>query len=754
MKKILIILLFFAAGAVLSAGEVKIDLKNSVIVQKTSSLKVISEDLKTHLELIGGGQVPIVPASKIPPGKYVFHVGKAPKGTKKTFKKEEGRYIVTDKAAYFFGDTEYDFGINHAVYTFLDEALCVRWPGVDLIAAVKRNPVIVSQTEGRFIPELNIRGIRKQGIWNRRMKMGFHNPPQYGHAFTNWWKLYGKTHPEYFALNQGNRAPTYAGRRSGDMAQVLASQKYDKIIALCVSNEKVWARIIENWKKAGMPEYVNICENDAPDILSCHCSNCMKLDVLTPEQQKDWTHALADRYVYFANNVLARAKKYRKDVKVSMYAYNASQDAPRREKLSEDIVIGIVPTSFTLASLEKYVSSWKKMGLKHFFYRPNRHYYYAMMCLPAGFEKHFYNVMKLMVKEGCIGLDYDSNKNFNPSVQLSDYIIAKAMQNPSASFEECFKHYLEAYGNAGSNVGRYFEYWRKEVWEKRIEKNLDKITTLGAFYNYSRGLVKNITPYYKESDFVKAGKYLDAAMKTPGLTDIQKALVKRLADFNEHGRLFYVAMTVKNEKNSIALLKYRQKNNLPILEYSEQYYGDIAGLKRVMDLAEFTPPFIKTPLFWKFKLDPEDAGQKEKWYKEGRNYLKWKYVMATNNNWERPYAHYKVISNEIRALTRNYNGFAWYATDIKVPSDWFGKRDIYLYFGAVDDSCTIYVNGEKVHYRPYVNLNDWTTPFSVDITKFVKGDGRTPQYITVRVGDKGGAGGIWKEVFLVSKEKK
>ncbi|MBR2906399.1 MAG: hypothetical protein IKC08_10925, partial [Lentisphaeria bacterium] len=353
-----------------------------------------------------------------------------------------------------------------------------------------------------------------------------------------------------------------------------------------------------------------------------------------------------------------------------------------------------------------------------------------------------------------IGLDYDSNKNLNPSVQLSDYILAKAMQNPSASFEECFAHYLEGYGKAGNHVRKYFEYWRKEVWEKRIEKNMDKITTLGTFYNYSRGLVKNITPYYKESDFVKAGRYLDAAMKTPGLTADQKALVKRLADFNEHGRLFFIALTKKTDKDSLTLLKYRQKNNLPILEYSEQYYGDIAGLKRVMDLAEFTPPFIKTGLFWKFKLDPEDAGQKEKWYKEGRKYLNWKYVMATNCNWERPHAHYKNIPEELRTLTKNYNGFAWYATSINIPSDWFGKRNIYLYFGAVDDSCTVYVNGEKVHYRPYVNLSDWTTPFTVDITKYVKGNSRTPQIIMVRVGDKGGAGGIWKEVFLVSKEKK
>ena len=364
-----------------------------------------------------------------------------------------------------------------------------------------------------------------------------------------------------------------------------------------------------------------------------------------------------------------------------------------------------------------------------------------------------YKVMKFMIDQGGIGFDYDSRKTLNPSVQLSDYILAKTMQNPSASFEESFKHYLEAYGNAGSNVGKYFEYWRNEVWEKRIEKDLNKITTLGAFYNYSRGLVKNIAPYYKDSDFVTAGKYLDAAMKTPGLTDDQKALVKRLVDFNEHGRLFVNAVAKKDDKASLTLLKYRQKNNLKVLQGSEQYYGDVAGLKRVMDLAEFTPPFIKLPLFWRFRLDPKEVGEKEGWQKAGKNYAKWPYVMATNRNWEKPYAHYKAISKEIRELTKDYDGIAWYATEIKVPADWFGKRSIYLYFGAVDDSCTIYINGEKAHHRPYINPSDWSTPFKVEITKFIKGDAKTRQYITVRVGDKGGAGGIWKQVFLVSKEK-
>ena len=97
MKKFLTILLLLTAAAAVFAKDVHIDLKNVVIVQKKGSLKVISEDLKKHLELIGGGKVPIVPASKIPAGKYVFYVGFAPGETKQTFKGEEGRFLITEK---------------------------------------------------------------------------------------------------------------------------------------------------------------------------------------------------------------------------------------------------------------------------------------------------------------------------------------------------------------------------------------------------------------------------------------------------------------------------------------------------------------------------------------------------------------------------------------------------------------------------------------------------------------------------------
>ncbi len=753
MKKILFVLLSVVTAAVLSAAEVKIDLNNVVIVRRNARQRNLANDLRAHLELMGGCKIKVVGLGKVPPGKYAFYLGIAPRGLKENFKPEEGRYLITEKAAYFYGDSAKELGVSHAVYSFLEDSLGVRWPGLENISLVKRNPVIVSKVEGNFIPGLNLRNIRRQGIWMARMKLGRHDPPVYGHAFTDWWKRFHKTNPEYFALNYGRRYPTNQGRILEDAAQNVPGHLAE-MIALCVSNEKVWDQVVADWRKAGMPLYINLCENDAPDNLSCHCENCKKLDVLTAAQQKDWTHALADRYLVFARGVLAKAKKYRKDVKIAMYAYNASQDAPKREKVPDEVVIGIVPTNYTMDSLADYVLSWKKMGLKHFFYRPNRHTYYKMLVFPAGFHKYFFDVAKFMIEQGGIGFDYGSPTSLNPSVQLSDYLIAKAMQDPSKPYEYWMNHYLEAYGPAGKEVGNYFEYWRKEVWEKRIEKNLNKITSIGGYYNYGRGLCRSLKDYYRKSDFVTAGSYLEKALNTPGINDLQKAQVERLLKFHEHSVLFFNAVANRTDKDSIALLKFREKNNIKIVDPDEHYFGDVAGLERVQNLKEFDLPYLETDLLWKFRLDPEDKGVKEKWYQDGRNILKWKHFMATNGNWEKPHAGYKKISAEIRKMTAKYDGIGWYATSISIPSDWFGKRDIFLYFGAVDESCTVYVNGEKVHERPFRTRKDWMTPFTVDITKYVKGNSRTPQVIIVRVQDRAGAGGIWKRVRLVSKIKK
>jgi len=124
-------------------------------------------------------------------------------------------------------------------------------------------------------------------------------------------------------------------------------------------------------------------------------------------------------------------------------------------------------------------------------------------------------------------------------------------------------------------------------------------------------------------------------------------------------------------------------------------------------------------------------------------------MICTNTSWESPHKHYKQVSAEIRKRTTSYDGIAWYGTQITIPADW-KDRKVFLYFGGVDESCWIYLNGRKAGERIFKKSNDWSTPFAIEITDVI--DWKLKQQnVIVRVEDTYGQGGIWKPVWLLSK---
>jgi hypothetical protein len=74
------------------------------------------------------------------------------------------------------------------------------------------------------------------------------------------------------------------------------------------------------------------------------------------------------------------------------------------------------------------------------------------------------------------------------------------------------------------------------------------------------------------------------------------------------------------------------------------------------------------------------------------------------------------------------------------------EGEIYLLFGAVDESCIVYINGKETGRHLFQKEDDWKTPFSIRIDGNLVPGAR--QLVVVRVEDKLGAGGIWRPVWL------
>ena len=281
-----VVLLFFSL--LLSAGEtVTVDPAKSAIIlpEKADSIKkYAAEELQYHLALVTGRKIAIQP--KEGKEKTRFYIGKKAPSDKKKLLTEEARWeIAPDGNIYLYGE---DFivksnnkkaddslfgsfsrsrtGTLYAVYDFLNNVLKIRHlePGEKGIVYTKQSILTLPVSGNSWRSCLEFRGLREGlmsmyninkldlpkefqvtkeelarwkmdiGQWSKRQRLGARRRINYGHAFTWWWKSYGKKYPQYFAMNRaGERKP----------AGILSDR-----MQLCMSNAEVIDRIYQSWK--------------------------------------------------------------------------------------------------------------------------------------------------------------------------------------------------------------------------------------------------------------------------------------------------------------------------------------------------------------------------------------------------------------------------------------------------------------------------------------------------------------------------
>ena len=119
--------------------------------------------------------------------------------------------------------------------------------------------------------------------------------------------------------------------------------------------------------------------------------------------------------------------------------------------------------------------------------------------------------------------------------------------------------------------------------------------------------------------------------------------------------------------------------------------------------------------------------------------------MGINSSWEEQ----EVGRRWEQEHGRPFDGIAWYRNRFSLEPEDAG-RQVRLVFGAVDEACRVWVNGEQLLDRPYPyrgNPNSWQEAFELDVTETVRFD--RPNTLVVRVEDNTGAGGIFKPVWIV-----
>jgi hypothetical protein len=798
IKNILLLLIVFCFSQIAFAFSVPP--KNSVIIVDKKADGVIqfaAKELQKYLKLITGVNIPIV--NKKIANKYSFIFDK-PKNV--ILKDEEACWEVNKSFTLLYGDSTYigtpkiqlwkilttksKSGDLTAVYDFLEKQLGVLFlaPGKDGVYYKTSKTLNLQEGKNSWVPPFRYRFMwpdrafwqisklyHKNGklkskrnifapdefmpqsaslfskkeqetrLWLKQQRMGESGEKlYYGHAFTKWWKRFHKTHPEYFALTKGKRQPLEMARTDWNK--------------LCVSNPAVWKQIVSDWAALkNRPQFINACENDGYGF--CECSNCRKLDMPTRKGDK-WYSDLSDRYVYFANQVLKEAKKIDPNVKVCQYAYSFYRYPPRREKVTSDNYLIFVPSMMDLDRLNEDYQNWYNVGARNFFLRPND--LHLNTNLPMGFDKQIFDAFKIGYKYGIFGTSYDTLHGFWDISGLADYVIARAHIDPTKDYDYYVNEYCSSYGLAAKEAKEYFDYIRKNIWDKQLWPKRKEISNAGRYGNFRQGLMWNIHTYYSEKDFDNLDKIIHKGLAKK-LSKISKYRMETLLLVNQHSRLTFRALAAKGKEkipHAVKLIQFRRtyKDRLNInwgrLFHIEISNDDCTGIKAAELLSQYND-FCSTPQWWVFCTDPDNVGEKEEWHKLSfREFQKKaKKMIRTDANWEKQ----RYLKDEAyKNMLKTYDGIAFYGQNLKIPKEWKNK-EIYLIFGAVDESAWVYINGKFAGKHLYVMEDDWKTPFAIPITDKINWS-QEKQKVIVRVEDKSGLGGIWKPVLLGAIDKK
>ncbi|MBE6358256.1 MAG: DUF4838 domain-containing protein [Lentisphaerae bacterium] len=710
--------------------------------------KFAAKELQHHLKFAGYDEIPIVPERAADKGRYSFYIGRSGIARITDFPRmRPGGFVLKtlDNGIAFAGNDEqhmtrmqYNAGSAYAVYEFFEREFNTRWvyPGDDGIVMNKGVKKEFSKYdvkwESPFKYFVYATGFFRNGDqWIHRTMRPVKADIQYvdniGHAFTHWFREYGKTHPDWFA-RPSDKVP----------------EKVAKLTAMCVSNDGFHQELIRRWLKKreanpGVEYFINCQENDTDG--NCKCSKCMSWN----GNQRKWSFwpdmmDTSNRYARFYKEVREKAAKYDPNVKTIGYAYKNYPFPADSVKLHPNNLIMVVTPAGRVQfpyppSHKKEMSDWAESWLKSggsILYRPNIFNGYVM---PENTVKDFYEeIMTFMpVMQGvCIDGPNASWSTAGPQC----YVTARIAVHPKAKLEDLLAEYYGCFGAAAPAIKEYWEYWEKYTYD-----NAQKFHDVPIKYNYGTYQAFfgfNYAWYahrlFPQDVFDPAFKILDKAEKLAANSPEDLRRVQFLRKGLENAKLtaktceIFVEESYTKDQRLEALNKIRSfRKTLPPYCYNKGLAESVNNEQRVWKFSDFDPDrMVQLPVVWKLKLDPQNEGSNKKFYLE--DISKWIDVKTDRS-----------LENNGHTKTE----YSWFALDFTVPEKFKGKRTE-LVLGAVDESCQVWVNGQyagSYTYDPDINPMSYENPLFFDITKFLKpGSNR----VIVRVINYIGHGGLWK----------
>ena len=475
----------------------------AVIAAPSKALERPAAELRKYLEAITGAKFQIV--RSVPKGGnaiVLFDEGTAGLAGFDLKKAGEDTVIIETRGGKLWVGGK-GMGPSLAVHYLLEKLGCRKlWPGKSGTIIPHRPTLYAPELTLRSTPKLSTRALRYAGKYYPRAAQnaakcgvdlqayldatsaGTHDFFQWHGIISNrekdrkwttglshssrgnFYQRFGKTHPEYFALQS-------SGSRSQDSSPV----RY----RLCHSNRNMIRQLAADCLKAIEADpgtrVVSIPLTDGGGTTFCMCRKCRELDPvnaapemipflmgLTPQKVK--YVALTDRVLTFSNAVAEIVTKKYPDVKVYMYVYSHYASAPVKVKPHPSLLVLVANVNYTKESVRQHhLRDMMKFATfpGTYFWRTNALWGFNSTLAPQDFARKMFADLELFKANVITGTDIDCFEHHWSCKTLVYYALSKAFWNPDRlGFDAVADDFCrQGFGPAASEMRDFFSVVEK-----------------------------------------------------------------------------------------------------------------------------------------------------------------------------------------------------------------------------------------------------------------------------------------------------
>jgi len=726
--------------------------------------KLAAQELVEHVRLISGAALPVVEGKAAPQGLTPILLGGAARADFDAATRQKGDNpssfaLVVDDASVSIRGLSPE-GTLFGVYDLLEQ-LGVRWymPG-ELGRVLPSARTLDIPTQRTFqAPSFSFRQLQhiQWGDWQRRARMGglvrstgAHGiPPFNGGAGRD--KLY-EEHPEYFALINGKR----------QNRQICLSNP--NVLKLAIEAARERLRKDPSLRQLGM----------GPDDGSgyCECDGCRALDGGVHDPLCG-AESMTDRYIWFINKILEALEPEFPNLQIAMYVYAQHMMPPAKVTPNKRFVAVFAPITLDRIRgmdnpmspdrhiLRWVIDQWSKYGLNEMYYRG---YYNNLACpqFPISYVDRVRHETPAFRKAGLTAMRVEV---ILPSWSIDNpylYLATRLMWNVDTDVDALLNEfYAKFYGPASAPMKTYYEaldaafrdtpfcsgggyvYFPIFTPERRaaLRLMLDQAARLAGgqdtlFAQRVQAVRQGFDRMEMFLDMIAARNdfnFAAAHAKLLAFQALSDQMVQQVLEKPADAR----------ERSWSRLLDAHERSDNP-RSYLHRFWSPtvLSGYERLVQAGEMAAGL---PDAWDFQLDTAGLGEMGGWQRDGVLGGNWQRMLTKTRTWSDQGLHY-------------YRGTAWYRTTAVIPESFKGRK-VYLWFGGVDRTATVWVNGQLLGTSAEPNeglpgVPGAFRPFDLDATKAVRFGAARPNTIAVRVASptlsEVGTGGIVAPVMFWS----